>query len=74
MKLQILDPSRGQFVYLDAGQIGSEALLLNILIELRIHSMILQAMNPGGIVTDDLTQLRVDAVTDPATFQTDPNL
>lgn len=74
MKLQIYDPSLNQFVRCDAGELGTEALLLNILVELRIHSMILQAMNPGGIVTDDLTQLRRDAVSDPATFNPDPNV
>ena len=66
MKLNTFDASRGQFVNVDAGQVGTEALLLNILIELRIHSLFLQAMNPQ--IKDDLSALRADVVNDPPSF------
>jgi hypothetical protein len=73
MRLQIFDPARNQFVVVAADQVGMETLLLNILIEARIQSMMIQAMNPR-IVDDDLSNLRKDAVSDPATFNIDPNL
>ena len=66
MKLQLYDASRGQFVYVDAGKLGTEALLLNILIELRVHSLYLGAMNPQ--IRDDLSALRADSVNDPPSF------
>jgi hypothetical protein len=66
MKYQLFNPSRGQFEFVDGGQLGVETLLLNILMELRVHSVYLQAQNPQ--VADDLNNLRLDVVNDPLSF------
>jgi hypothetical protein len=44
-------------------------LLLNILIELQVHTQYLAAMNPG-IITDTPEELRLDAVTNYSTATT----
>ena len=64
--LKILDPSSG--LYRQADNDGTSVLLLNILIELRVMNVYLQAMNPG-IVTEELAQLRIDACNDPTSLQ-----
>jgi len=65
--IKILDPGSGLFCPTDYGQMGDSVVLLNILIELRVHSIYLQAMNPG-LVTEDLAQLRIDVANDPTSL------
>ena len=65
--LKMLDPSQGAWVDLDGGGTATFAVLFAILTELRVHTMYLQAMNPG-ILTDDVAQLRADVASDPASI------
>ena len=62
--LKILDPATGLFIDIDFGNVTQGQLLLNILLELRVLTMYMQAMNVG-IVADDPMQLRLDAANDP---------
>jgi hypothetical protein len=66
MKLNIFDPSRGQFVNVDAGQIGMEALMFNVLLNVRVMNRYMAALNPQ--IKDDLTELILDEVNDPPSF------
>ena len=67
--IKILDPSTGFFAPIDGGSNGDSTVLLNILMELRVHTIYLQAMSQG-IVNDEPSQLRLDVVSDPGSFQT----
>ena len=69
MALKLYSPDLNQFVDLDSGKVSEASLLLNILIELRIHSVFLQAMNPV-LVSEDLNQLRADMVSEPQSITT----
>lgn len=61
----------GLFVQLDGGQESNFNLLFAILIELRVHSIYLQAQNPQ--IADDLNTLRADQTDDPLSLIDDPN-
>ena len=63
--LKLLDPSSNSWVQVDTG--GVELLLLNILLELRVHSAFMQVMN-SELITDDLSQMRLDACSDPSSL------
>ena len=65
--LKLLDPATGLFAPLDGGSNGDSLILQNILIELRVHTLYLQAMNPG-LIAEDPAQLRIDVVNDPTSF------
>jgi hypothetical protein len=65
--LKLLDPATGTFDDLDGGSQTTRILLLNILMELRVHTQYLQAMNIG-IVNDDPAQMRIDTALDPSSL------
>ena len=67
MRMTLYNPTRAQFCEVDAGQVGTETLLINILIELRVQSLMIQ-QQAGQLAADDLDQLRCDIVNDPKTF------
>ncbi len=59
--ISLYDPDSMQFASVDTGQQAQATLLLNILIELRVQNMYLQAQNLG-VIGSDLDQLRMDVV------------
>jgi hypothetical protein len=61
MSIKIYDPAVNAYVQVDGGAVSQSALLLNILIELQVHTMYLQNMSID-LVNDDPAQLRLDAV------------
>jgi hypothetical protein len=63
--LKLLDPSTGTFVQVDTG--GISLLLINILIELRVHTHYMKAMNLG-LISDSAAQLRLDVCQDPSSL------
>lgn len=65
--LRLLDPATGKFMDVDYGNLSTGLMLLNILIELRVHTQYLQAMNMG-IINDDPAQMRMDATNDPSSL------
>jgi len=65
MSISIFDPAVNTYVNVDGGQISQSALLLNILIELRVHTMYLQQMNMG-VVEDSPHRLRIDEYNNPS--------
>jgi hypothetical protein len=67
MAVSLLDYDTFQFDAHDGGQTTQAALMLATLVELRVISGILLSMNQG-LIGDDLNQLRVDAVNDPASL------
>jgi hypothetical protein len=68
MTTLVKNQGSGQFVQVDGGQDAQFNLLLAILVELRVQSQYLQALNPQ--ITDDLNSLRADQVSDPASLTT----
>jgi len=69
MSVLLYNPGTKQFAQSDPGRVSENVLLLNILIELRVHSVYLASMS-SGIVIDDLSTLRVDQVNDPDSLTT----
>ena len=67
--LKVLDFGSGFFVQADQGQTSHTSLLAAILIELRVHTQYLQAMNLN-IIQDDPAQMRLDAASDPSSLTT----
>jgi hypothetical protein len=67
MSIQLYDPNSNSYVQLDSGRVSQEMLLVNILIELQVHTMYLQQMHTG-VVDDDPIQLRKDIVNNPSTI------
>ena len=65
--IKLLDPAGNSFDVVDFGQNSVGLLLLNILMELRVHTQYLQTMNMG-IVSDDPIQMRLDQVNDPSSL------
>ena len=61
MAISLYDPDTRIFSSVDGGQQAQATLSLNILIELRVQTNILLAVN-AGIVMDDPEQLRMDVV------------
>lgn len=61
--ISIYDPDLRIFTSVDTGQQAQSTLMLNILIELRVHTMYLQTQSMGAINSDP-EQLRMDVVGD----------
>lgn len=63
--IKLYDPSsetNGTYYNVPTGSLAAESLiLLNVLIELRVMTVYLAAMNPG-IVADSIEQLRADVM------------
>ncbi len=66
--LKINDATQGAFVDLDNGNAATFAVLYAILVELRVHTIYLAAMNTG-IINDDPSSLRNDVSSDPGSIQ-----
>jgi hypothetical protein len=64
MSISLYDPARQQFISVDGGQIATGVLLLNILIELRVHSLFLKEQNHGRC-HDELAEIRNNLADDP---------
>lgn len=67
MSIRIYDPAVNAYVQADTGQVSQSTLLLNILIELQVHTMYLQQMHLG-VVEDNPIQLRNDVINNPSTI------
>ena len=65
--LKLLDPAAGRFCDVDYGNNSQGLILLNILIELRVMTQYLAAMNIG-IINDEPAQMRMDAASDPSSL------
>lgn len=65
MSIRIYDPAVSAYVQVDTGQISQSALLLNILVELQVHTMYLQQMTMG-VVEDNPITLRNDIINNPS--------
>ena len=66
--LKLFDPTQGNFVDLDGGKSSTFAVLYAILVELRVHTQYLAAMNTG-IINDDPASIRTDVSSDPGLIQ-----
>ena len=65
MSIRIYDPAVNAYVQADTGQVSQSTLLLNILIELQVHTMYLNQMSIG-VVEDNPIQLRTDIINSPS--------
>lgn len=63
----IYDHAQQKFLTLDEGASAQQTLLTEILIELRVHTQYLQAMNLT-IVDETPEQLRIDQANDPSSL------
>jgi hypothetical protein len=68
MSFRLYNPDDNQFQVIDGGEQAQYNLLLNILIELRVQTLLM--LSNGAITTDDPAQLRLDVVNDGVTMQT----
>lgn len=68
MAIALYNPDSNGFQDVDQGRTSEYNLLLNILIELRVHSQFLAVQNQG-LIGDSLEQMRVDAVSDPSSLK-----
>ena len=71
MAIRLYNPDAGMFQVVDTGQLSQSNLLLNILIELRVHTMYLASQNIND-VDDQPEQLRVDVTNDPSFMTVTP--
>ena len=67
--LKLFDPTQGTFVDLDGGKSATFAVQYATLVELRVLTQYLAAMNTG-IINDDPASLRADVSSDPGLIQT----
>ena len=65
--VKLFSPDAQAFCAVDGGASAISNILLNILMELRVHTQYLQAMNIG-IVNDDPAQMRIDTFNDPSSL------
>jgi hypothetical protein len=68
MSVRLYNADDNQFQVVDGGEQAQYNLLLNILIELRVQTLLM--LSNGAITTDDPAQLRLDVVNDGVTMQT----
>lgn len=64
MAKAITDPLSGSKIPVDGGQNSTITILLQILVELRVHSQYLQALASGMPLTDPPNFLRADEIID----------
>ena len=64
---RLFDHVHGTWMDVDFGAQDIGSLLMNILIEMRVHTRYLQAMNPG-IVSDEPETMRQDVMNDPSSL------
>lgn len=67
MALHLYNPADGTLQDIDEGRRAEYNLMLNILIELRVHTIYLQAI-AVGTVDDQPEQLRIDVTNDPSSL------
>jgi hypothetical protein len=68
MSVRLYNADDNQFQVVDGGEQAQYNLLLNILIELRVQTLLM--LSNGAITTDDPAQLRLDVVNDGVTMKT----
>ena len=68
---QLYDPAKGQWVQVDSGAVSQSILLLNILIELRLHTLFISLENRGRC-KDEINDLREDIANDPQSLFVPP--
>lgn len=70
LQLQIFNPATGQFVQCDGGNDSTQALLLQILLQMVEMNTYLAAQVGGRTPTDDSATIRASSLSDTSMFQT----
>jgi hypothetical protein len=63
--INVFNPVPGVFTNLPPAAVSGDVALLNILIELRLHSQLLVMLSNGVAIKDNLQSLRIDESNSP---------